>query len=456
MSNAFFYDLLASVAERGRSMLKIKPWPKDADNRVEQLIDDCRALVEGRGEASGVALAAEVIGRYRALDPSDHVAFFTALADNFGPDRDRVRDAVAKFESDDDEAAASEIHYASEPRRHELFRRINRAPGGTAALVGMRADLLQLLNQNPLLAIVDRDFLHLFGSWFNRGFLVLRHIDWSSPAALLEKIIRYEAVHEIGDWDDLRRRIDPADRRCYAFFHPRLIDEPLIFVEVALTLAPPAAIAPLLAEKRTHIAPEKARVAAFYSISNCQEGLARVNFGNFLIKQVVEEMRRELPAIETFVTLSPVPGFRAWLETTEDPAITPMKNAALQLAVEDDWPTSGVAAKLRAALEPLAAYYFLKARRPDGRILDPVARFHLGNGARLERINWEGDLSPKGLAESFGIMVNYLYDLDEIERNHEAFVNRGQIAASAAVKKLLPTAPSRLRAALPGALASSG
>jgi malonyl-CoA decarboxylase len=455
MSNAFFYDLLASVAERGRSMLKIKPWPKDADNRVEQLIDDCRALVEGRGEASGVALAAEVIGRYRALDPSDHVAFFTALADNFGPDRDRVRDAVAKFESDDDEAAASEIHYASEPRRHELFRRINRAPGGTAALVGMRADLLQLLNQNPLLAIVDRDFLHLFGSWFNRGFLVLRHIDWSSPAALLEKIIRYEAVHEIGDWDDLRRRIDPADRRCYAFFHPRLIDEPLIFVEVALTLAPPAAIAPLLAEKRTHIAPEKARVAAFYSISNCQEGLARVNFGNFLIKQVVEEMRRELPAIETFVTLSPVPGFRAWLETTEDPAITPMKNAALQLAVEDNWPTPGVAAKLRAALEPLAAYYFLKARRPDGRILDPVARFHLGNGARLERINWEGDLSPKGLAESFGIMVNYLYDLDEIERNHEAFVNRGQIAASAAVKKLLPTAPSRLRAALPGALASN-
>jgi malonyl-CoA decarboxylase len=320
----------------------------------------------------------------------------------------------------------------------------------------MRADLLQLLNQNPLLAIVDRDFLHLFGSWFNRGFLVLRHIDWSSPAALLEKIIRYEAVHEIGDWDDLRRRIDPADRRCYAFFHPRLIDEPLIFVEVALTLAPPAAIAPLLAEKRTHIAPEKARVAAFYSISNCQEGLARVNFGNFLIKQVVEEMRRELPAIETFVTLSPVPGFRAWLETTEDPAIMALKNAALQLAVEDDWPTSAVAVKLRAALEPLAAYYFLKARRPDGRILDPVARFHLGNGARLERINWEGDLSPKGLAESFGIMVNYLYDLDEIERNHEAFVNRGQIAASAAVKKLVPTGQSRLRAALPGALASSG
>ena len=455
MSNAFFYDLLASVAERGRSMLKIKPWPKDADNRVDQLVADCRALVAGQGEASGIALAAEILGRYRALDPADHGAFFRALADDFGPDRERVREAVASFGSDGDEARLSEIHYASEPRRHELFRRLNRAPGGTAALVAMRADLIQLMNQNPSLAIVDRDFLHLFGSWFNRGFLVLRRIDWSSPAALLEKIIRYEAVHEIGDWDELRRRIDPADRRCYAFFHPRLVDEPLIFVEVALTLGPPAAIAPLLAEKRAHVAPDKARVAAFYSISNCQRGLAGVNFGNFLIKQVVEEIRRELPAIETFVTLSPVPGFRAWLETTEDPAIMAVKTVALQLAAEDPWPAPGAAARLRAALEPLAAYYFLKARRPDGRVLDPVARFHLGNGARLERIDWEGDLSPKGLAESFGIMVNYLYDLDEIERNHEAFVNRGQIAASAAVKKLVPAAPSRLRAALPGALASN-
>src|SRR5579863_241385 len=455
MSNAFFYDLLSSIAERGRSVLKIKPWPKDGENRAESLIETCRALVAGRGEASGVALAAEILRRYRALDPSDHAAFFRALADEFGPDRERVMTAIANFGSDADEAAASDIHYASEPRRHDLFRRLNRAPGGTAALVEMRADLLALMNQNPSLAIVDRDFLHLFGSWFNRGFLVLRRIDWSSPAALLEKIIRYEAVHEIRDWDELRRRIDPADRRCYAFFHPRLVDEPLIFVEVALTLTPPAAIAPLLAEKRAQVAPDKARVAAFYSISNCQQGLAGVNFGNFLIKQVVEEIRRELPAIESFVTLSPVPGFRAWLEMTEDPAIAAARIAALQLAEENWLSAAGVAAQLRTALEPLAAYYFLKARRPDGRVIDPVARFHLGNGASLERINWEGDLSPKGLVESFGMMVNYLYDLDEIERNHEAFVNRGQIAASSAVKKLLPAAPSRLRAALPGALTSN-
>jgi malonyl-CoA decarboxylase len=456
MSNAFFYDLLASIADRGRSVLKIKPWPKDGENRAESLVETCQALVAGRGEASGVALAAEILRRYRALDPSDHAAFFGALAEEFGPDRERVMTAIANFGVNADEAAASEIHYASEPRRHDLFRRLNRAPGGTAALVEMRADLLQLMNQNPSLAIVDRDFLHLFGSWFNRGFLVLRRIDWSSPAALLEKIIRYEAVHEIGDWDELRRRIDPADRRCYAFFHPRLIDEPLIFVEVALTLAPPAAIAPLLAEKRAQLAPNKARAATFYSISNCQQGLAGVNFGNFLIKQVVEEIRRELPAIEAFVTLSPVPGFRAWVETTEDPAVAPLKNAALSVAADDNWPAEpNQAARLRAALEPLAAHYFLKARRPDGRVIDPVARFHLGNGASLERIDWQGDLSPKGLAESYGLMVNYLYDLDEIERNHEAFVNRGQIAASTAVRKLAPAAPSRLRAALPGALTSS-
>jgi malonyl-CoA decarboxylase len=452
MTNAFFYDLLASIADRGRSVLKIKPWPKDARDGAEQLIEMCRALQTGRGEASGIALAAEILRHYQALDDSDRAAFFRTLADEFGPDRERVREAIVNFDSSRDEAAASEIHFASEPRRHELFRRLNRAPGGTASLVGMRADLLALLNQNPSLAVVDRDFLHLFNSWFNRGFLVLRRIDWSSPATVLEKIIRYEAVHEISDWNELRRRIDPADRRCYAFFHPQLVDEPLIFVEVALTSAPPTAIAPLLAEKRADVSRDKARVASFYSISNCQHGLAGVNFGNFLIKQVVEEIRRELPLIETFVTLSPAPGFRAWLETSEDPAIASLKQAALELAADESWLSApGAAQRLRAALEPLAAYYLLKARRPDGRVLDPVARFHLGNGASLERIDWEGDLSPKGLGESYGIMVNYLYDLDEIERNHEAFVNRGQIAASSAVKKLVPALGSRLRSAPRGA-----
>ena len=456
MTNAFFSDLLASIADRGRSVLKLTPWPKEADGRAGSLIAMCGALLTGRGEASGVALASEFLRRYRALDASDKIAVFRALADEFGPDRERMREAVARWDSNGDKAAASEIHYASEPRRQELFRRLNRSPGGTAALVAMRAELLEFMREDGDLAVVDRDFAHLFGSWFNRGFLVLRRIDWSSPAAVLEKIIRYEAVHQIRDWDDLRRRIDPDDRRCYAFFHPALIDEPLIFVEVALTQSAPEAIAPLLAEKRSRLAKEKARVAAFYSISNCQQGLAGVNFGNFLIKQVVEEIRRELPRIETFVTLSPVPGLRSWLEACEDPTVEPLARAARELASDERWPTGPeTAARLRKALEPLAACYLLKARRPDGRVADPVARFHLGNGARLERINWMGDLSPKGLAESVGVMVNYLYDLNEIERNHEAFANQGVVAASSAVKKLVPAGSSRLRAASPRASLSN-
>ena len=451
MDSAFFSDLLTSIAERGRSVLKLTAWPRDAANRAGSLADMCGALLTGRGEASGVALASEILARYRGLSDADKGAFFRALEDDFGPDRRRVEDAVARWSATRGESAASDIHYASEPRRQELFRRLNRAPGGTAALVTMRADLLEAMRGDRGLAAVDRDFQHLFGSWFNRGFLVLRRIDWSSPAAILEKIIRYEAVHEIRDWDDLRRRIDPADRRCYAFFHPALVDEPLIFVEVALTAAPPEAIAPLLAERRAHVAQDRARAAAFYSISNCQQGLSGVTFGNFLIKQVVEEIRRELPRIETFVTLSPVPGFHAWVEACDDPAVAELAKSAREIALDERWPARpDSAARLRKALEPLAAYYLLKARRPDGRIVDPVARFHLGNGARLERINWMGDLSGKGLAESCGVMVNYLYDLAEIERNHEAYANQGVVVASGAVKKLLPSARARASApALP-------
>jgi malonyl-CoA decarboxylase len=448
MDSAFFSDLLASIAERGRSVLKLSPWPRDAENRAGSLAEICRALISGRGEASGVALAGEILGRYRSLGDDDKGAFFRALAEDFGPDRDRVQSAVARWSATSGEAAAADIHHATEPRRQELFRRLNRAPGGTAALVAMRANLVEAMRADRGLSIVDRDFIHLFGSWFNRGFLVLRRIDWSSPAAILEKIIRYEAVHEIRDWDDLRRRIDPADRRCYAFFHPALVDEPLIFVEVALTVAPPAAIAPLLAERRPQVAQDKARAATFYSISNCQQGLTGVSFGNFLIKQVVEEIRRELPRIETFVTLSPAPGFRAWVESRDAAAAETLAKTVLDTALDGQWAEKPEAAqRMRKALEPLAAHYFLKARRPDGRVVDPVARFHLGNGARLERINPMGDLSEKSLAESYGVMVNYQYDLAEIERNHEAFFNQGVVAASSPVKKLLPSVKSRLPAA---------
>lgn len=438
MPNSILADLLASVTERGRAFLGLAEPDKDPVRRSANLVHLCDQILSGRGEASGAALAREVLDQYSTLDEAARLNFFTALAEKFGPDDEALKQAASAWNANPGEETAVALHFASEPRRQELFRRLNRAPGRTAALVGMREALLAAIAQRPELKRVDRDFQHLLSSWFNRGFLVLRRIDWSSPANVLEKIIRYEAVHEIRGWDDLRRRIDPPDRRCYAFFHPALADEPLIFVEVALMQDIPAAIDPLLASKRKTIGLKDARTAVFYSISNCQQGLAGISFGNFLIKQVVEELRRELPRIETFVTLSPVPGFMKWLKSGAA-KLMGQDDEALAASLDDPaWTTNGVLAQnLKALLEPLAAYYFLEAKSRNGRASDPVARFHLGNGARLERINWMGDVSPKGLREGAGLMVNYLYDLDDIETNHEAYANHGEIAAASAIRKQL-------------------
>jgi malonyl-CoA decarboxylase len=443
-SNAFFSDLLSSISERGRTLLR-RVGSSDARPDGAEMIALCEALLSSRGEASGTAMAREVLDRYHNLDDAERLAFFHALTRDFGPDREKLAEAIENWRTQPSDEDASDLHFASEPRRQELIRRLNRAPGGTSELVSMRADLLSVMNGHRDLAALDRDVVHLLSSWFNRGFLVLRRIDWSTPANILEQIIRYEAVHEIRDWNDLRRRIDPVDRRCYAFFHPALVDDPLIFVEVALTEQIPAAIAPLLAEDRPLVPPERARTAVFYSISNTQRGLGGISFGSFLIKQVVEELRRELPKLENFVTLSPVPGFAQWLKQASDVPVSDEDRALLENLEKPDWfENAELAEKLRAVLEPLAAHYFLKARTPKGRLIDSVARFHLGNGARLERINWFGDLSPKGLRESAGIMVNYLYRLEDIEKNHEAYANQGEIAASSAVKKLLRSEGRRL------------
>jgi malonyl-CoA decarboxylase len=447
MVNAFFSDLLSTISERGRALLRLGSLDDKRD--ASGLIELCEALLSGRGEASGTALAREVLDRYHHLDPRERLAFFETLARNYGPDPERLAQAIEAWRAQPNDDDASDLHYASEPRRQELIRRLNRAPGGTAELVAMRADLLNVLRDNKdkarELGALDRDIAHLLSSWFNRGFLVLRRIDWSSPANILEKIIRYEAVHQIRDWDDLRRRIDPADRRCYAFFHPTLIDEPLIFVEVALTETIPGAIAPLLSEGRQPVAIDRARTAVFYSISNTQRGLGGVSFGSFLIKQVAEELQREFPKLENFVTLSPVPGLMQWLKEESDVPVNDEGRALLGQLDTPDWPGNAeLAAQLHSVVEPLTAYYFLKARTSKGRLIDPVARFHLGNGARLERINWLGDLSPKALRESAGIMVNYLYRLEDIEKNHEAYVNHDEVVASSAVKKLLKSESRRL------------
>jgi malonyl-CoA decarboxylase len=444
MSNDFFSGLLASISERGRTLLR-RTGQTDAKQDASDLIELCEGLLSGRGEASGTAIAREVLDRYHDLDEAGRISFFETLALAYGPDQEKLQRAIDAWRARPTGDGAGDLHFASEPRRQELFRRLNRAPGGTGELVAMRADLLDVKDGRKELVALDRDVVHLLSSWFNRGFLVLRKIDWSTPAIILEKIIRYEAVHEIRDWDDLRRRIDPVDRRCYGFFHPALVDEPLIFVEVALTESIPDAIAPLLAEDRQPVPIERARTAVFYSISNCQRGLGGITFGNFLIKQVVEELRRELPKLDSFVTLSPVPGFMQWLKSTDDVVLSEDDRLLLEKLEQPDWFNDPqLAGQLRSLLEPLAAYYFLKARTSKGRLIDSVARFHLGNGARLERIDWLGDVSPKALRESAGIMVNYLYRLEDIEKNHEAYANDGEVVASSAVKRLLKNEGRRL------------
>jgi malonyl-CoA decarboxylase len=432
VNTSFFQDMLGSIAERGRALLERSPgWPGTASpdaTAPETLESLARALLSGRGEASGVALARQLLDRYAAEPMAARIEFFRLLAEQFDPDPAGIGQAWESYRQDASPDNLQRLLEAVEPPRQELFRRFNLAPGGTAALVAMREDLLKHGGKEPALRKVDDDFAHLFGSWFNRGFLVVRRIDWSTPADILERIIRYEAVHEIQGWEDLRRRVQPSDRRCFGFFHPSLIDEPLIFVEVALTREIPGSIQALLAEEREVLPAAEATTAVFYSISNCQPGLRGVSFGNFLIKQVVEELSRELPLLTTFVTLSPVPGFAAWLAKR---GTTPQ--------LEPGWHQDAAAAeRARAELLPLAASYFLTAKGHGGKPVDPVARFHLGNGARLERFNWLGDNSAKGLREAQGLMVNYLYDLRFIEANHEAFANDGTVVASTAVRRYLP------------------
>ncbi|GJD97000.1 malonyl-CoA decarboxylase [Methylobacterium iners] len=450
---SFFGDLIQTISDRGRDLIGFGRGDLAARANAAELANLCEDLISRRGEASGVALARLILDRYASFPTAERATFLRLVATEFGADHDSVEAAIAAYRADPTRAALGLLHGAAEPRSQELIRRLNLARDGTLALVRMREDLLALRaglraeteRDDALIEAVeslDRDFEHLFSSWFNRGFLVLRPIAWTTPAHILEKIIRYEAVHEIAGWDDLRRRIEPQDRRCYAFFHPALIDEPLIFVEVALTSGIASAIAPILAHQREPLPLRAATTAIFYSISNCQKGLAGVTFGNFLIKQVVEDLAREIPSLKTFVTLSPVPGFARWL-ARERRADAPQRLTredveALRLLDDADWHSDKTKVEaVRKAMLPAAAAYFLRAKNERGRPADPVARFHLGNGARLERMNFLGDTSPKGLSQSHGLMVNYLYDLAAIEKNHETYANLGTVAATGAVSREL-------------------
>ncbi|HTD75229.1 MAG TPA: malonyl-CoA decarboxylase [Steroidobacteraceae bacterium] len=405
--------------------------------RLEHLKQLALTLLSERGEASGAQVARELHHVLLGLDADDRHSFQRFLATEFQPDQAALRTAAERYLAEATAEAAAALAQAADPPRQELLRRMNMAPGGTGALIAMRSELTAQLHDTPELKLLDADLRHLLSSWFNRGFLELRRIDWQSPAAVLEKLIAYEAVHEIKGWDDLRRRLAP-DRRCFAFFHPALPGEPLIFVEVALVQGLATAMPPLLAREEDAARARAARAdtAIFYSISNCQDGLRGISFGNFLIKQVVEELQAEFPQLNRFSTLSPVPGFRRWVllrladESSPDAALLP------ELEGDGWWHDLARSEKLRPALMRLCALYL--TRQPSrGSRIDPVARFHLGNGARLERINWLGNTARRAIQESFGIMVNYLYDHDSIEDNHELFVRDGTIVRSPDVDTLL-------------------
>ena len=415
------------------------------------LVKASKQLLSEHGEMDAGPIAKALIEGLDDLGDEQLDGLFDYLARDLGPDPQAVLACAQRYADKPDASSLIALSEAVEPPRQELFRRLNRTPGGTAAILRLRRALLKRLKKNPELMAIESDLLHLLGSWFNPGFLQMKRVDWNSPAQLLEKIIHHEAVHAVDGWDDLRRRLQP-DRRCFAFFHPQLPDEPLIFVEVALLPEIPAAIAPLIDKLSTPLPPERFRVAAFYSISNCEPGLRSVSLGNFLIKNVAQQLQRELPKLRTFCTLSPIPGFAAWLLSEPDLAALPglrkgqaealnASRARLRtLCAGDLTALQGASVHERMSAEDTeallalgAAYLSLLSPTPAG---DAVARFHLDNGARLERLNPRGNMSAHGLRQSCGLMVNYLYDLDKIEASHTKF-RQGEVARSRAVASLL-------------------
>ena len=434
MASTSLNHLLHTVADAGLELFRHR-----AIGRVyapQPMVENCCELLSSLGEASGVALARQIVDAYASANEIEKRVFFEELRSRFHVDRDLVLKCANRYQRLEDDQSLSELQSAVEAPRQELFRRINMAPNGTRMLVGLREDLRRHIATAPELKPVDEDLVHLLSSWFNRGFLSLRRIDWDTPASILEKVISYESVHAIKGWRDLRGRL-ADDRRCYAFFHGALPDDPLIFVEVALVDGLPDSIQPLIERERPVLSANEATTAVFYSINNCHAGLSGISFGNFLIKQVVLELKRELPKLRTFATLSPIPMFRHWLSTLlDDPEsklVTSAQRDGLKSLDTQNWHHTET--ELKPLLLRLAAYYLLEAKRGEYP-LDPVARFHLRNGARLERINWRGDVSENGLAQSAGILVNYVYDLRAIEMNHEGYVTCKKVVATPIVRRL--------------------
>jgi malonyl-CoA decarboxylase len=419
--NRFLGDILSTLFDRSGN--------RRGTDDTRDIFELCRALLSEEGAVSGHKLASTVLDRYNGLSDAEKTDFFVFLNAELDIDADALAELSKEYAHDPSNETFKALSKTAEPKRQELLRRLNQPMGATEDIVAMRVDLLRILKDHKELARSDYDFVHLLRSWFNRGFLVLKAINWDTPARILDKIVAYEAVHQIDDWEDLRRRLYPPDRRCFAFFHPAMPDEPLIFVEVALTATIPGSVTDLLSEGRDPLEAEDAKVAVFYSISNCQKGLTGISFGNLLIKQVVAELMLSFPQLEEFVTLSPIPGLNRWLKTqVEELEHGHIARAILEQTAEPE--------DVRA----MTARYLLTAKRSDGMPIDPVARFHLGNGAEVYDIHANADLSANGMALSSGAMVNYKYDLSQTERHHEDFALRSVVTAAKPAQNL-STAP---------------
>jgi malonyl-CoA decarboxylase len=419
----FVQELLNSIFEKP---IKSKSFNFFAEKKksisTKDFIDN---VSSAKGEVSALGYAELLMQHCEHLSENDLLDFFKLIRDNYEISAKDLSVAIESYKTEQSSNNLINLLKLSEPKRREIFRRCNGISRGTIRLVNIRKRLLKLLKNNSELKAVDHDMVYLFKNWFNRGFLILRPINWETPAHILEKIIAYEAVHQINSWDELRARLAPKDRRCFAFFHPAMQDEPIIFVEVALMKGIPSKIEDVLREKRDILDPEETSVAVFYSISNCQKGLAGISFGNFLIKQVANDLNLEFKNLKKFITLSPVPGLRKWIKNK-----FPKFDMKLEKCV-----TPEHFLKNHDLIMHHVGNYFMKSDRPDGLPNDPVARFHLGNGASLEQVNFLGDSSKNGKSLSAGIMVNYLYDLDKVEKNHELLVSEKKINVSKLAKK---------------------
>ncbi len=396
----------------------------------ENLINLCNQLVSKNGEATLFSLAKIILEDFEALSEEQKKSFFTQLLKQFSVDRPSLKNALKNLNYDD-EAQLRELHKIIEPKSQELLRRLNQAPNGMPSLLKMRESLLIYIKDSPELKPLDFDFIHLFKSWFNRGFLKLERIDWSTGAHVLEKIMEYEAVHDISDWQDLQNRVAAADRRLYAFFHPALPNEPLIFIEVALMNEVPESIMPILDTSVKAIDPYSANTAVFYSISNCQMALKGVSFGSFLIKQVVSEIQLEFNQIKQFVTLSPVPGLRKWVEevnSSDNNELPENIISHIKSCDDNSLPDS-------LSLVRLTYYYLTQVKNKNGHALNSVAHFHLGNGASIVDIHPNANDNQNALVDSWGVMVNYLYDLDLVAKNHEDYANLKPVAVSSKLTK---------------------